>query len=330
MKFSKLIALTLVAIVAALACVACFGGTTVCEEHTYGEWEVTKEATCGAAGEETRTCTVCGSKETRAIEKLDDHSFGEWVVKKAAGCVDDGAQERVCSVCGKKEKQSIANKGGHDFGDWYVFAEATKEADGEERRDCSVCDFFDSKIIPQIMGVVIYENNFDDAIDADSQLNKVSDYILMGMYRLENWYDHRGTYHKTINLNNDTGLITITLDLYPNVNRKTYDVIQINDQSILTSKAGCINIGGEDIPVKAAYGTADLMRKVTVMIDPATGNVTVQYRHPDGPEWGDWVEATTVITPFTGSFKLSFRVDTGDGVHGFLVDNLKVLQAELD
>ena len=38
--------------------------------HTWGEWTVTKEATGEEEGEETRTCSVCGEKETRVIEKL--------------------------------------------------------------------------------------------------------------------------------------------------------------------------------------------------------------------------------------------------------------------
>ncbi len=38
--------------------------------HDWSEWKVTKEATEDAEGEETRTCSVCGETETRAIPKL--------------------------------------------------------------------------------------------------------------------------------------------------------------------------------------------------------------------------------------------------------------------
>ncbi len=38
-------------------------------EHSFGEWTVTKEATCTEKGEETRTC-ACGETETREIEAL--------------------------------------------------------------------------------------------------------------------------------------------------------------------------------------------------------------------------------------------------------------------
>ena len=48
-------------------------------EHTYGEWEVTKEATKKEEGEETRTCSLCGHTETRPIDKLES-SFPWWII----------------------------------------------------------------------------------------------------------------------------------------------------------------------------------------------------------------------------------------------------------
>ena len=40
------------------------------ENHTYGDWKVTKEATVWAAGEREHVCTVCGYKETESVPKL--------------------------------------------------------------------------------------------------------------------------------------------------------------------------------------------------------------------------------------------------------------------
>ena len=37
------------------------------DPHTFGEWSVTTPPTADAAGEETRTCTVCGAEETRVL-----------------------------------------------------------------------------------------------------------------------------------------------------------------------------------------------------------------------------------------------------------------------
>ncbi|MDD4369938.1 MAG: MBG domain-containing protein [Anaerostipes sp.] len=44
--------------------------TTICTNHKWSEWKVTKPATYDANGIETRTCSVCKKTETRAIPKL--------------------------------------------------------------------------------------------------------------------------------------------------------------------------------------------------------------------------------------------------------------------
>lgn len=41
------------------------------EKHSWGDWVVTKEATPEEPGEETRTCSSCGEKETRALHYVD-------------------------------------------------------------------------------------------------------------------------------------------------------------------------------------------------------------------------------------------------------------------
>ena len=41
--------------------------------HHWGDWTVTKEATCTEDGEESRTCSVCGETETRPIAANSDH-----------------------------------------------------------------------------------------------------------------------------------------------------------------------------------------------------------------------------------------------------------------
>ena len=41
------------------------------EKHSWGDWVVTKEATPEEPGEETRTCSTCGEKETRALSYVD-------------------------------------------------------------------------------------------------------------------------------------------------------------------------------------------------------------------------------------------------------------------
>jgi len=68
--------------------------------HDFGEWTVTKEATCEAEGEESRTCSKCDAKETRAVpatgHKLTHHDA------KAATTEAEGNKEYwSCDTCGK-------------------------------------------------------------------------------------------------------------------------------------------------------------------------------------------------------------------------------------
>ena len=50
-----------------------FFGTLACD-HVWGDWAMTALPTCTEAGEEARTCSVCGETETRTIEKLSVQS----------------------------------------------------------------------------------------------------------------------------------------------------------------------------------------------------------------------------------------------------------------
>ncbi|MCD7775058.1 MAG: hypothetical protein LUH40_05725, partial [Clostridiales bacterium] len=68
--------------------------------HTYGEWEVTKEATNTEEGIETRTCANCGATETRTISIICDHHYVTFE-GKAATCTEDGYTDWVeCLFCG--------------------------------------------------------------------------------------------------------------------------------------------------------------------------------------------------------------------------------------
>lgn len=54
--------------------------------HTYGNWSVTKSASCTESGTETRVCSLCQKTETRTINALG-HSYSNG----------------VCSKCGERE-----------------------------------------------------------------------------------------------------------------------------------------------------------------------------------------------------------------------------------
>ena len=107
--------------------------------HTYGEWVVTKEATCSGAGEKVQTCIKCGDEITQKINTLTTHTYGEWYVSINPGCLGMGREERIC-VCGKKETRSIPALGGkHTYGEWVVTKEATCGGAGEKVQTCIKC-----------------------------------------------------------------------------------------------------------------------------------------------------------------------------------------------
>ncbi len=70
--------------------------------HDFGEWTVTKQATCTEKGEETRECSRCHFKETREVAALG-HDPGEPVKENevAATCTEPGSYDEViyCTVC---------------------------------------------------------------------------------------------------------------------------------------------------------------------------------------------------------------------------------------
>jgi hypothetical protein len=91
------------ALLASMALVGC--GKKTCEKHEWGPYEETTPATCTVDGVQTRTCKVCGEKDTKAITA--GHKYGEWAVETAATCAAEGVEARVCSVCQNKETRQI-------------------------------------------------------------------------------------------------------------------------------------------------------------------------------------------------------------------------------
>lgn len=83
------------------------GATRNKTEHTWGEPEVTKAATCTEAGTMTYTC-VCGATKMEEIPAMG-HSWGEPEVTYAANG-QDGEKVYTCTVCNEIKKEAIAWK----------------------------------------------------------------------------------------------------------------------------------------------------------------------------------------------------------------------------
>ena len=95
-------------------CTRCGEKEPGCTTHTYGDWVITKNATCVAEGSKKRTCTVCGVEEVETIPATGVHTYGEWQVTKQATCTADGTKTKTCTGCGATQSQVIA-KLGHNY-----------------------------------------------------------------------------------------------------------------------------------------------------------------------------------------------------------------------
>lgn len=117
---------------------ACGGSHT---EHTYGAW-TTVEATCTEAGSRTRTCTVCGDKETEPIPALG-HDYDLGTVTQKAGCETPGVRTRKCRRCQTPKVEQIEPLG-HDWVEGEVLEAPKCEKPGRANFTCLACG--DSKV----------------------------------------------------------------------------------------------------------------------------------------------------------------------------------------
>ena len=69
--------------------------------HSFGDWTVTKEATCTEEGSKTCVCEVCKKEVTKKIDA--GHCYGEYVSNNDSTTEADGTKTRECSVCGYKD-----------------------------------------------------------------------------------------------------------------------------------------------------------------------------------------------------------------------------------
>lgn len=86
-------------------------------EHSWGEWEVTTEATCEAEGEKTRTCSVCNETETEKIAALG-HKWDEGKVTTEATCTKEGVKTFTCQNDSTHTKTEAIPVKEHTYSKW--------------------------------------------------------------------------------------------------------------------------------------------------------------------------------------------------------------------
>ncbi len=103
-------------------------------------------ATCTAKA----VCSTCGNGYGGL--DVNSHAWGEWTVSKEATCAEKGEQTRICSRDNAHKETSEINAKGHSYGEWTVTKEATETEEGEERRVCANDGtHFETRPIPKVV-----------------------------------------------------------------------------------------------------------------------------------------------------------------------------------
>lgn len=112
-------------------------------EHKWGEYIVTKEATCSATGSKYRLCTVCGEAEAPTVIAIDPnaHKFYRGVVTKPT-CTEGGYTTHTCKYNPEHVVvDTHTDPLGHTAGDeWFTLTAATCTEKGEKIHHCVRCD----------------------------------------------------------------------------------------------------------------------------------------------------------------------------------------------
>ena len=145
--------------------------------HSWSDWATTKEPTEAVTGTAERTCSGCGGKESKVLDKIiPDHthsytgkvttaatctkegvktytcscggSYTESVAKISHSykatvtkptCTEKGYNVHKCSVCGDSYKDSYVAATGHSYGNYKSNSDATCTKDGTKTGSCSAC-----------------------------------------------------------------------------------------------------------------------------------------------------------------------------------------------
>lgn len=98
---------------------------TITVNHVYGSWKRSTNPTCTANGSEYRTCSGCGTRQTRSVAALG-HSWTGWES-------DGSSHWKRCKRCNTKTSQSAHNWGG------YYSDTANCTAGGTKKHKCGTC-----------------------------------------------------------------------------------------------------------------------------------------------------------------------------------------------
>ena len=124
-------------------------GAYALEGHGWTDGEVTRPATCKAAGSQAQSC-ACGATGVKTLPvDPDAHDYGELSREVSATCTSEGVLSHcTCSLCGRnfnaahEELDSLViPRLPHTFGDWIADSPANCSQEGTVGHyHCSVCE----------------------------------------------------------------------------------------------------------------------------------------------------------------------------------------------
>ena len=152
-------------------------------EHKFGDWQITKEATCSESGNKKRICSDadCGYVEEVTIPATGHKWESNYTVDKVPTCTGEGSESIHCSACDAKKEGSIKTikATGHSFGAWTTTKKATVDEEGIKEKVCSVCGEKETKTVAKISAQVVAAETLVEAEAAakvaDTAANRTTD-----------------------------------------------------------------------------------------------------------------------------------------------------------
>ena len=151
-KMRSILAIITLAALIGFSFTACSEENDPTHTHDYGDWTVTRTATCTAKGEETRVCTLDSThKETREIAIDPNVHDYEWTVTKEKTCITEGLEIGVCKNDADHTTTRVISidPTAHNWETAGIAPTCTETGNG--KRKCKICELEETlNIIPAL------------------------------------------------------------------------------------------------------------------------------------------------------------------------------------
>ena len=104
--------------------------------------------------------------DSQSVQDVGAHSWGEWTVTKDATCMESGEQERTCESCSHTQIETIeADETLHSWSDWETIESPVRATPGVQEHSCAYCEkTVDRWVLPQSM-VAMAQSSYFGKVD---------------------------------------------------------------------------------------------------------------------------------------------------------------------